>query len=128
LSKCSAAFSRFPNPEPRTPFNGGRHKHQPTSGRHKLHENRDHPKQLTLHLLEPMPAVPDALADWKLALNGHGTELEYVFDAAEESVGIPALLRRLGELGIGFKDLNTRQSTLEEIFVGLVRERGRAAR
>jgi ABC-2 type transport system ATP-binding protein len=85
-------------------------------------------KQLTLHLLEPMPAVPDALADWKLALNGRGTELEYVFDAAEESLGIPALLRRLGELGIGFKDLNTRQSTLEEIFVGLVRERGRAAR
>jgi ABC-2 type transport system ATP-binding protein len=80
-------------------------------------------KQLTLHLQEPMAAIPAGLADWHLALNAGGTELEYTFDAAGERTDIPTLLRRLGELGIGFKDLNTRQSSLEEIFVGLVNER-----
>jgi ABC-2 type transport system ATP-binding protein len=80
-------------------------------------------KQLTLHLQQPMAAIPAGLADWRLALNAGGTELEYTFDAAEERTGIPALLRRLGELGIGFKDLNTRQSSLEDIFVNLVSER-----
>ena len=80
-------------------------------------------KQLTLHLQEPMGAVPGDLAGWHLALNAGGTQLEYTFDAAEERTGIPALLRRLDELGIGFKDLNTRQSSLEEIFVSLVSER-----
>jgi ABC-2 type transport system ATP-binding protein len=80
-------------------------------------------KQLTLHLQEPMAAIPDGLTEWHLALNAGGTELEYTFDAAGEHTGIPALLRRLGELGIGFKDLNTRQSSLEEIFVDLVSER-----
>jgi len=81
-------------------------------------------KQLTLHLQNPMAAIPAGLEDWRLALNAGGTELEYTFDAGEERTGIAALLRRLGELGIGFKDLNTRQSSLEEIFVTLVSERG----
>jgi len=81
-------------------------------------------KHLTLHLQEPMGAVPGDLAGWRLALNAGGTQLEYTFDAAGERTGIPALLRRLDELGIGFKDLNTRQSSLEEIFVSLVSERG----
>jgi ABC-type dipeptide/oligopeptide/nickel transport system ATPase subunit len=80
-------------------------------------------KQLTLYLQEPLAAVPGGLADWRLALNAGGTQLEYTFDAADERTGIPALLRRLDELGIGFKDLNTRQSSLEEIFVSLVSER-----
>jgi len=80
-------------------------------------------KQMTLHLQEPMAAVPAGLADWRLALNDGGTELEYTFDAAEESTGIPALLRRLDELGIIYRDLNTRQSSLEDIFVSLVSER-----
>jgi len=77
-------------------------------------------KQLTLHLLEPLAAVPAGLGDWRLALKGGGTDLEYTFDAHAESTDIPALLRRLGELGIGFKDLQTRQSSLEDIFVSLV--------
>jgi ABC-2 type transport system ATP-binding protein len=77
-------------------------------------------KQLTLHLLEPMRAIPAGLSDWRLALKNGGSELEFTFDADEESTGIPLLLRRLGELGIGFKDLQTRQSSLEEIFVSLV--------
>jgi len=80
-------------------------------------------KQLTLHLQEPMAAIPPALAGWKLALRNGGGDLEYSFDAQEESTGIPALLRRLGELGIAFKDLNTRQTSLEEIFVDLVHQK-----
>jgi ABC-2 type transport system ATP-binding protein len=80
-------------------------------------------KQLTLHLQEPMKEIPAGLDEWKLALNAAGYELSYTFDASEENTGIPTLLRRLSELGIGFKDLNTRQSSLEEIFVSLVSER-----
>ncbi|HSK29183.1 MAG TPA: ABC transporter ATP-binding protein [Candidatus Limnocylindria bacterium] len=80
-------------------------------------------KHLTVNLLEPLAAVPLELRDWRLALNAGGTELEYSFDANEEPAGIPALLRRLSDLGIGFKDLNTRQSSLEDIFVSLVSER-----
>ncbi len=80
-------------------------------------------KQLTLHLLEPMAAIPSGLADWQLNLRGEGSELEYNFDATSDHGGIPGLLRRLDDLGIGFKDLNTRQSSLEEIFVSLVSER-----
>ncbi|MEW6331434.1 MAG: ABC transporter ATP-binding protein [Pseudomonadota bacterium] len=80
-------------------------------------------KQLTLHLQEPLAAIPESLGDWGLTLNNGGSDLEYVFDASQENTTIPMLLRRLGELGIGFKDLNTRQSSLEEIFVSLVTER-----
>jgi ABC-2 type transport system ATP-binding protein len=80
-------------------------------------------KQLTLHLQEPMTAIPAALAEWGLALKNGGCDLVYTFDAHDERTGIPGLLRRLGELGIGFKDLNTQQSSLEEIFVSLVSER-----
>ena len=54
-------------------------------------------------------------------------ELEYTFDAHEENTGIPDLLAQLAHLGIGYRDLNTRQSTLEEIFVDLVTEREKAA-
>ena len=80
-------------------------------------------KQLTLHLLEPMVSIPAGLAEWPIKLNAGGSELEYTFEAHEERTGIPALLRRLGELGIGFKDLQTRQSSLEDIFVSLVTEK-----
>jgi len=80
-------------------------------------------KQLTLHLLEPLTAIPAGLSDWALTLANDGSDLEYVFDANQEQTAIPTLLQRLGELGIGFKDLTTRQSSLEEIFVSLVSER-----
>jgi ABC-2 type transport system ATP-binding protein len=80
-------------------------------------------KQLTLHLLEPMTDIPAALADWNLALRNGGCDLEYTFLASEEGESIPALLRRIGDLGIGYRDLNTRQSSLEDIFVSLVSER-----
>jgi len=81
-------------------------------------------KQLTLQLLEPMAEVPPTLRGWALTLSAGGSELHYHFNAASgEPVGIPSLLRRMSELGIGFKDLNTHQSSLEDIFVGLVSER-----
>ena len=83
-------------------------------------------RQLTLNLQEPMTTIPAGLAAWPLALKAQGYELEYSFDAGAGAADIPALLRRLGELGIGFKDLNTRQSSLEEIFVSLVSERTRS--
>jgi ABC-2 type transport system ATP-binding protein len=80
-------------------------------------------KQLTLNLLEPLASIPLDLSDWRLALKADGHELEYTFDGNEERAGIPALLKRLSDLGIGFKDLNTRQSSLEDIFVSLVSDR-----
>ena len=80
-------------------------------------------KQLTLNLLEPLASIPLELSDWRLALKAGGYELEYTFDGKEERTGIPALLERLSELGIGFKDLDTRQSSLEDIFVSLVSDR-----
>ncbi|MGH7769994.1 MAG: ABC transporter ATP-binding protein [Candidatus Binatia bacterium] len=80
-------------------------------------------KQLTLHLLEPLISIPLELSDWRLALKAAGHELEYTFDGNEERTGVPALLKRMSDLGIGFKDLNTQQSSLEDIFVSLVSER-----
>ena len=80
-------------------------------------------KQLTLHLQEPMTAIPAGLSDWNLVLKNAGSDLEYTFLASEEHTAIPELMRRIGDLGIGYKDLNTRQSSLEDIFVSLVSER-----
>jgi len=81
-------------------------------------------KQLTLMLQEPMTTIPAELADWHLVVKADGHELEYTFDTHQESSEIPSLLRRMSDLGIGFKDLNTRQSSLEDIFVSLVSDRG----
>ncbi len=80
-------------------------------------------KQLTLNLSEPLAAVPPELGEWNLALQADGTELLYAFDGHAERTGIPSLLRRMSDLGITFKDLNTRESSLEDIFVDLVSER-----
>ncbi len=80
-------------------------------------------KQLTLHLQEPLTAIPAGLEDYQLALAGDGHELVYTFDAQSQDTGIAALLRQLGAAGIDFKDLRTEESSLEEIFVSLVRGR-----
>ena len=80
-------------------------------------------KQLTLHLHEPLTAIPKGLDGWPLTLNDNGYELEYTFDANAEHTDIARLLEHVGELGITYKDLRTKQSSLEEIFVGLVKER-----
>jgi len=85
-------------------------------------------KTLTLNLQDPLEAVPPELAEWNVTLNADGHELEYVFDSNLEKTGVPSLLRRLSDLGIAFKDLNTSQSSLEDIFVSLVhRDAGAAA-
>ncbi len=81
-------------------------------------------RRLTLALHEPLPALPAELAAWPLELEDDGRRLSYRFDAAAEDTGVPTLLRRLGEIGVDFKDLDTTTSTLEDIFVDLV---GRAA-
>jgi ABC-2 type transport system ATP-binding protein len=85
-------------------------------------------KQLTLSLAEPLAAVPAELAEWDLALEADGNVLRFTFDANADRTGVPSLLRRMSDIGIGFKDLETQQSSLEDIFVGLVSERGGEAR
>jgi ABC-2 type transport system ATP-binding protein len=80
-------------------------------------------KQLTLQLQKPLDAVPAQLAAHGLELAGEGTELVYTYDTQRERTGITTLLRDLSEAGIGFRDIQTKQSSLEEIFVGLVSER-----
>ena len=83
-------------------------------------------KELTLNLTEVMDAVPLELAEWNLVLQGDGHELLYSFDANAERTGVPSLLRTMSDLGIGFKDLHTRQSSLEDIFVSLVHRKDAA--
>jgi len=84
-------------------------------------------KELTLNLAEPLAAIPPELADWALTLAADGNELRYAFDANAERTGVPSLLRRMSDLGIGFRDLHTKQSSLEDIFVGLVHQKKDAA-
>ncbi len=83
-------------------------------------------KTLKLTLAEPMETLPPELAEWNLALEDEGHILCYLFDANAEKTGVPSLLRRVSDLGIGFKDLATEQSSLEDIFVGLVHEERKA--
>ncbi len=80
-------------------------------------------KQLTLHLQEPLAALPPELAHEPLELAADGAELIYSFDAQADQTGIADLIRRLSGHGIDFKDLQTRESSLEDIFVSLVRSR-----
>tara|TARA_R100001440_G_scaffold45952_1_gene65633 strand:- start:19379 stop:20341 length:963 start_codon:yes stop_codon:yes gene_type:complete len=78
-------------------------------------------KELRLHLQNPVETLPEGLSDLSLELSDDGYELVYSFDAQQEQTGIAILLRRLGDLGIDFKDLRTRESSLEDIFVNLVK-------
>ena len=78
-------------------------------------------KQLTLQLENPLEQVPPALADYRLALSADGNELIYTYDTEREHNSIIALLKALEEAGIRFKDLQTTQSSLEDIFVSLLR-------
>jgi ABC-2 type transport system ATP-binding protein len=79
-------------------------------------------KQLTLHLQAKLDAIPEALAAYRLTLAAEGRELVYTYDTRGERTGITALLADLGRAGIRFRDLETRQSSLEDIFVDLVRQ------
>jgi ABC-2 type transport system ATP-binding protein len=78
-------------------------------------------KQLVISLQAPMQAVPEGLGEYTLELSADGTTLTYTFDAKSDDTGIAVLLRKLGERGIDFKDLHTVESSLEDIFVSLVR-------
>ncbi|WP_342149277.1 ABC transporter ATP-binding protein [Methylorubrum sp. SB2] len=78
-------------------------------------------KRLTLHLAEPVSALPDSLAGYDLQLGPDGREVVYTYDTKRERTGITGLLTALAGAGIGFTDLDTKQSSLEEIFVDLVR-------
>ncbi|MEJ8572795.1 ABC transporter ATP-binding protein [Microbaculum marinum] len=77
-------------------------------------------KQLTLQLLQPLDAIPGSLSSYGLELSDDGGELTYSYDTQAERTGITALLRDLADAEIRFRDLRTRQSSLEEIFVNLV--------
>jgi len=79
-------------------------------------------KQLTLQLQQPLAALPPALSAYDLCLGAEGRELVYTYDTQAERTGITGLLDALAKAGIGFKDLYTTQSSLEEIFVDLLRE------
>lgn len=80
-------------------------------------------KQLTLQLAHPLHQLPDTLDSYPLTLQENGLELVYTFDSQKDHSGIAQLLRNLDEVGIEFRDLKTRQSSLEDIFVDLVRDR-----
>jgi ABC-2 type transport system ATP-binding protein len=78
-------------------------------------------KVLTIELREKLDAVPAALADYGLALGADGTTLAYSYDVNAERTGIAALLADLRAAGVTMRDLSTKQNSLEEIFVNLVR-------
>lgn len=79
-------------------------------------------KQLTLHLQHKLEALPTELSEYEIEITANGHELLYTFDAQKEDTGIVKLLRKLSESNIEFKDLNTKESSLEEIFVSLVKQ------
>ncbi|WP_454016288.1 ABC transporter ATP-binding protein [Azospirillum sp. Marseille-Q6669] len=78
---------------------------------------------LTLQLQNPLGSIPAELAGYPLTLSGDGRELVYSFDTQDDQTGIARLLRKLGDHGIDFTNLHTEESSLEEIFVSLVKER-----
>ncbi len=80
-------------------------------------------KQLTLELQQKLDALPSELAAHNLTLASNGTELVYTYETRGERTGITALLNDLNRAGIRFKDLDTKQTSLEDIFVGLVTDR-----
>lgn len=79
-------------------------------------------KLLTLNLAEPLAAVPEALAQYDLRLEDEGASLVYTYDSQADRTGITALLTDLSKAGVRFQDLQTDQSSLEDIFVDLVRQ------
>ncbi len=81
-------------------------------------------RELRLTLAAPMTEVPQALGQWQPTLEDEGHTLRYAFDARAEDTGVPALLRAVEAEGIAFKDLETGKSSLEDIFVDLVGEKG----
>jgi ABC-2 type transport system ATP-binding protein len=79
-------------------------------------------KQLNIELKQPVDAVPDVLSDWELELSADGYQLTYTYDPHNPRTGIAGLLDAVSEAGLALKDVNTSQSSLEDIFVSLVRD------
>jgi ABC-2 type transport system ATP-binding protein len=77
-------------------------------------------KAVSFHLNEPLSALPDGLGEWQLALKDKGHLIEYTFDTQAERTGVTSLVKRMSELGVTFRDLDTKSSSLEDIFVSLV--------
>jgi ABC-2 type transport system ATP-binding protein len=84
-------------------------------------------KVLHLQLAEPLAALPNELDEWDLQLSEDGGMLTYEFDAKADRTGIPSLLAAMRDAGIAFKDLDTHQSSLEDIFVGLIHQKRASA-
>jgi ABC-2 type transport system ATP-binding protein len=84
-------------------------------------------KTLDIVLADPLVALPPELSEWNVELNDDGHMLRYEFDSHAERTGIASLMRRLGDVGIAYKDLSTHQSSLEDIFVELVHQPRAAA-
>jgi len=84
-------------------------------------------KVLHLQLAEPINAIPAELSEWKLELSDDGGQLTYEFDAKADRTGIPSLLATMRDAGVAFKDLDTHQSSLEDIFVGLIHHKRASA-
>jgi ABC-2 type transport system ATP-binding protein len=84
-------------------------------------------KVLHLQLAEPLKAIPAELSEWKLELSEDGGRLTYEFDAKADRTGVPSLLAAMRDAGIAFKDLDTHESSLEDIFVGLIHHKKAAA-
>jgi ABC-2 type transport system ATP-binding protein len=81
-------------------------------------------KRLVLHVADRLDAVPDALSAFNLTIDGDGHDLVYDYDTRAERTGVATLLGELGKAGVRIRDLRTDQSSLEEIFVGLVNDPG----
>ena len=79
-------------------------------------------KELVLELVEPLPELPASLAEWDLARSEDGQRLTYAFDAHAERTGMTQLLGAVAEAGLSLRDLTTRQSSLEDVFLKLVEE------
>jgi len=84
-------------------------------------------KVLHLQLAEPLQTIPAELSEWKLELSEDRSQLTFEFDAKADRTGVPSLLAAMRDAGIAFKDLDTHQSSLEDIFVGLIHEKKAAA-
>jgi ABC-2 type transport system ATP-binding protein len=80
-------------------------------------------KQLNIELKQPVAAVPGVLSDWELELSADGSQLTYTYDPHNPRTGIAGLLDAISEAGLSLQDVNTSQSSLEDIFVNLVRTR-----
>jgi ABC-2 type transport system ATP-binding protein len=80
-------------------------------------------KQMTIELKQPVSVIPDALSEWALELSADGSQLTYTYDPRNPRTGITGLMDTIRDAGLSLKDVNTSQSSLEDIFVSLVKKR-----